>query len=62
MKTVNGLGSQNARETWEYLFNRAYIQPVLEVCNTLYQHYKRDHNDYVCYSYGVPHLYLTIKL
>ena len=33
MLTVNDLGSQDARETWEDIFNKTYIQPVLEVCN-----------------------------
>ena len=33
VENVIGLGSQDAREIWEDLFNKTYIQPVLEVCN-----------------------------
>lgn len=28
---VSNLGTQTARENWEDLFNKAYVQPVLEV-------------------------------
>ena len=31
VSTVNTLGAKNAREAWEDIFNRTYIQPVLEV-------------------------------